>query len=419
MYKQFKQQNLKGNRAFTQYFNAYVNEKTKEVWFRLYDFANQLFEQDYSPVAIARCSETCTIKCPPEPGVIVVGTAKDVIDLIKRSKRKDMKTIIEAALLGLSVEITRNTGIDVPGIRRETKGKIERKPRKTKQEFTGQMEQVLDGLEKNGRLVVEGKIEEAQEIETIKGGFETKDIVFEFEGQMVTNSRLVAWKFGKRHDNVIASIREILSTPENSGLLNYFQEVSYTADNGKSNPMFVMNRDGFSLLVMGFTGQEAMKFKIEFIEAFNKMEAIIKSKFDVPSTFEDALLLAYNQQKQIREQNEKIEADRPFNEYAKVVMENGKDMTMREFAILVQSELGIPPGKTGRNKIFLILQEKKYLDVKNVPYQNIMYKGWFNTVEKSIPYGNTGKNIPYIQTYVTPIGRVELLQILKEHYGVQ
>jgi len=212
---------------------------------------------------------------------------------------------------------------------------------------------------RNTKQVIPVEIEETQEVQYLPDNpgdiFSNDKLVVAINDKLVTNSRLVAWKFGKQHKHVIDSIRDILSTAENSALLNYFQETSYTASNGKSNPMFVMNRDGFSLLVMGFTGQEVMKFKIEFIEAFNKMETIIKQpKFDVPQTYAQALRLAAEQQEQIEIQAAKIEADKPFNDYAKVIMENGKDMTMREFAILVQHELGIPSGKTGRGRIFEI-----------------------------------------------------------------
>lgn len=56
-----------------------------------------------------------------------------------------------------------------------------------------------------------------------------------------------------------------------------FVESSYIAQNGKENPMFIMNRDGFNLLTMGFTGSKALNYKLEFIEAFNKMEAMLTS----------------------------------------------------------------------------------------------------------------------------------------------
>lgn len=96
-------------------------------------------------------------------------------------------------------------------------------------------------------------------------------------GQAITSSLLVAQKFEKQHKHVIDSIRELLSTAENSALLSMFLESSYIAQNWKENPMFIMNRDGFNLLTMGFTGAKALNYKLEFIEAFNKMEAMLTS----------------------------------------------------------------------------------------------------------------------------------------------
>lgn len=88
----------------------------------------------------------------------------------------------------------------------------------------------------------------------------------------------VAETFGKEHYHVIEDIRKIqtnISTPEFSGL---FCEDSYIASNGKRNPMYVMNRDGFTLLVMGYNGEKAMRFKLEYIKQFNAMEKALKGK---------------------------------------------------------------------------------------------------------------------------------------------
>ena len=79
---------------------------------------------------------------------------------------------------------------------------------------------------------------------------------------------LVAEKFGKRHDNVLQTIQNLVT--ENSAANSYFTLSEYD-NRGKNYPMYVMTRDGFSLLVMGFTDAEAQKFQIEFIKAFNKM----------------------------------------------------------------------------------------------------------------------------------------------------
>lgn len=57
-----------------------------------------------------------------------------------------------------------------------------------------------------------------------------------------------------------------------------FEETTYVNEqNGQTYPMYLMNRDGFTLLVMDFKGKRAMQFKLEYIKAFNSMEAQIKA----------------------------------------------------------------------------------------------------------------------------------------------
>lgn len=94
--------------------------------------------------------------------------------------------------------------------------------------------------------------------------------------QVVVSSRQVAEKFGKEHRNVLANIKEIISA-ENSAL-TFYQENTYKAGTGKSYPEYIMNRDGFSLLVMGFTGKDALHWKMKYIAAFNEMEAKLNGK---------------------------------------------------------------------------------------------------------------------------------------------
>ena len=94
----------------------------------------------------------------------------------------------------------------------------------------------------------------------------------------VVTSLDVAATFEKEHYHVIEDIREIqskISTPEFSGL---FYEDNYKASNGKKNPMYYMNRDGFTLLVMGYTGEKAVRFKLAYINQFNQMEELLKGK---------------------------------------------------------------------------------------------------------------------------------------------
>lgn len=97
--------------------------------------------------------------------------------------------------------------------------------------------------------------------------------------QVAVTSLDVASTFEKEHYHVMEDIRNIMnnvSSPEFSGL---FLEGTYTASNGKKQPMYIMNRDGFTLLVMGYTGEKAMRFKLAYIKQFNAMEAALQGKF--------------------------------------------------------------------------------------------------------------------------------------------
>ncbi len=94
----------------------------------------------------------------------------------------------------------------------------------------------------------------------------------------VVSSLDVAETFEKNHRDVMESIRNIesaISTAEFSAL---FYLDSYKASNGKTNPMYLMTRDGFTLLAMGYTGEKAMKFKLAYIKQFNAMEKTLQGK---------------------------------------------------------------------------------------------------------------------------------------------
>lgn len=99
------------------------------------------------------------------------------------------------------------------------------------------------------------------------------DLVIIQNQQAVTSSRIVAEKFGKLHKTVLRNIKEIL-TAQNCAT-KFFEETKYLS-RGKKYIEYFMNRDGFMLLVMGFTGKAAMDIKIAYINAFNEMEARLR-----------------------------------------------------------------------------------------------------------------------------------------------
>ena len=96
--------------------------------------------------------------------------------------------------------------------------------------------------------------------------------------EAMVDSRFVAEIFEKEHKDVLKAIRNII---ENSGFSKEFNQrnfapVKYTDTKGEKRPCYVMTRDGFTALVMGFTGTKADRFKEAYIKRFNEMEEQIK-----------------------------------------------------------------------------------------------------------------------------------------------
>lgn len=91
--------------------------------------------------------------------------------------------------------------------------------------------------------------------------------------QAVTSSLRIAKTFGKEHKNVLQNIDNLVA--ENSAAKSMFAEGIYE-NRGKHYRMVYMTRDGFTLLAMGFTGERALSFKLQYIQAFNKMEASLQ-----------------------------------------------------------------------------------------------------------------------------------------------
>ena len=230
--------------------------------------------------------------------------------------------------------------------------------------------------------------------------------VKEYEGQPVVSSREVANNFGKKHKHVLESIENIKA--ENSAVTKMFIESSYKAGTGKNYKEYLLTRDGFSLLVMGFTGAKALEWKLKYIEAFNKMEQYIKEQQPkVPTTYKEALqhllvqveenerLQLENQQqtKVIEKQSEVIGEMAPKAEYFDALVDNNLLTNIRDTA----KELGI---KERTFTEWLIQKNLCYRDKKRKikPYANKMQ--YFELKEFTTIWGHSDN-----QTLITPKGR--------------
>ena len=94
--------------------------------------------------------------------------------------------------------------------------------------------------------------------------------------KVVVSSRTVAEAFGKEHRSVLLAIRNLECTDDFR--LHNFMQSSYLNEQQRDMPEYLMTRDGFTFLAMGFTGPRAAVFKEAYIEAFNKMEAELKNR---------------------------------------------------------------------------------------------------------------------------------------------
>lgn len=114
-------------------------------------------------------------------------------------------------------------------------------------------------------------------------------LVFIENGRTVTDSLTVAETFGKEHRRVMQDIRE-LECSEGFRQHNFVQS-SYINEQNRAMPRYLISQDGFTFLVMGYTGKEAARFKEMYIGEFNRMRDKLQT-LTIPQTLPEALRLA-------------------------------------------------------------------------------------------------------------------------------
>lgn len=194
------------------------------------------------------------------------------------------------------------------------------------------------------------------------------ELVIMKDKQAVTSSLQVAETFGKNHRDVLRAIDDLKDV---RNFAQMFSETNLPDSYGRNRRGYYLNRDGFTLLAMGFTGSKALQFKLQYIDAFNKMEQQVK--FQVPSTLPEALRLA-------ADQAEKISVLQPKADYTDKMLANpGLETTSviaknygystREFNKLLHG-LGIQykQGKTWL--LYAKYQDQGYTHVEPYGYTN-------------------------------------------------
>lgn len=200
----------------------------------------------------------------------------------------------------------------------------------------------------------------------------------------ITTSRKIAEVFEKDHKNVLRDIENL-----SEGMLNFeqmFHKTTYThPQNGQTYPEYEMNRDGFSLLAMGFTGKKALEWKIKYIAAFNQMELALNSP---EMQMAHGLLAA----KELIEKKDKLIAElKPKADFFDAVAESKTAIEIGEVAKVL--------GNIGRNNLFNLLRQKGVLMSNNLPYQTYVDRGYFRVIEQKYTKSN-GETCINIKTLV-------------------
>lgn len=190
------------------------------------------------------------------------------------------------------------------------------------------------------------------------GGLNMNDLVIMHDQQAVTTSLILAEAFNKEHKNVIRAIEAKIGELKIEQSSKMFSKSKYTNSQNKQQPMYYLNRDGFTFIAMGFTGRKADEFKLKYIEAFNRMEQALNEQqatpFKLPQNYHEALL-------QLAEQVEINEANQPKVDYYDEFLNNKGLIT----TTLIAKQYGMSA-----------VELNKFLHAKGVIYKESGKKAW-------------------------------------------
>lgn len=215
------------------------------------------------------------------------------------------------------------------------------------------------------------------------------------EGRIVTTSRMIAEKFGKRHSNVLQAIDNLEYSQEFIQLNFKFNE--YTDPIGRKLREYYITKNGFACLVMGFTGKDAAEFKEQYINAFERMEAELNRPKEL-SRIEILELALNNEKEKLRLEGEVKRLEPKAKLYDKV-MDDGRLYSVSEVAKVLKLK-GL-----GRNKLYEQLRGWGLLFTnKNEPKQQYVDSGlfevrftWVEALDMKIPTVKvTNKGLRYI-----------------------
>lgn len=177
------------------------------------------------------------------------------------------------------------------------------------------------------------------------------------DGLLFVSSREIAERFEKRHNDVVKVIESKIHilTTENFVVNTYFIESSFL-HNGNEYKEFLLTRDGFSFIAMGFTGSKADIWRLRYIEAFNQMENEIK-RMNQPQGEEFLAQAVIYAQKCLEEKEAQLIKQKPKVLIADAITANESSISIRELAIILKQN-GVD---TGEIRLFEWMRTNRYL----------------------------------------------------------
>lgn len=268
-----------------------------------------------------------------------------------------------------------------------------------------------------------------------------------------TTSLDIADKFGREHKNILKAIKLLLSMNDTNK--NNFYETTYRNTRNKLCPMYCITKNGFILLVMKFTGDVANEWKEKYMNAFNRMERVLRYeltelKKQIAMTprrgTKEFFAMAYadacdiikeqdlkiqgqvqkiqGQEKYIQAQQQQLKIQEPAVKFHQAVAETTDCILIRELAKVVQQSLVdnnielVRANEVGGNRLYRWLRENHWIiksnsKDRNTPTQRSIDKGYMRLVETPVDLGN-GKVMLTRTGKVTPKGQMFFIsKILK------
>lgn len=212
-------------------------------------------------------------------------------------------------------------------------------------------------------------------------------------GEPVASSRQIAESFEKNHRDVLRAVDGLKEDVRNFAQM--FFETEAPDSYGRPQRTYLMNRDGFTLLAMGFTGKAALEWKLKYIQAFNEMEKQLaqRPQLSRAELMAQALIAAHDE---LEHKDRQIAELTPKGFFADAVNASKKSILVGELAkLLCQNSVQI-----GQNRLFVWMREHGYLirDPKrsdyNMPTQRAVEQGLFEIKETTVVHsdGHTSIN---------------------------